>query len=57
MVQDTHENCFTLILRSSDVERDYACQENVDYEKLAAFVAATQVLANYSRAKENRGTL
>ena len=37
--------------------RLYARQENVEYVKLAAFVATMQLLASYSHAKENRGTL
>jgi len=41
--------------RFSDLERDYACQENVEYEQLAAFVATTctQLLANYTHVKES----
>ena len=39
------------------MERDDACQENVEYKQFAAFVATTQLLANYSRVKENRRTL
>ena len=39
--------------RFGDLERDYARQENMEYEQIAAFVATTQLLANYSRTKEN----
>ena len=39
--------------RFSDLERDYARQKNVENEQLAAFVATTQLLANYSHVKEN----
>ena len=39
--------------RFGDLERDYARQENMEYEQFAAFVATTQLFANYSRAKEN----
>ena len=31
-----------------------ACQENMECEQLAAFVATMQLLANYLRAKDNR---
>ena len=44
--------------RFGDLERDNAHQENVEYEQFAAcsaaFVATTQLLANYSRRKKNR---
>ena len=38
----------------SDLERDYACQK---YEQLAAFVAITQLLVNYTHAKEKQRLL
>ena len=43
--------------RFSDVERDYARQENVDYEKLAAFVATTQVGELFACEREPRNAV
>ena len=40
------------VLRFSNLELDFACQENVKYEQLAMFVATMQLLANYLYAKE-----
>jgi len=57
MVQDTHENFLMVLSRFKDLEWDYACQENVEYEQLSAFMATMQLLANYSHTKENRRTL
>ena len=41
------------IPRFSNLERDYAHQENMENEQLAAFVVTMQLLANYLCAKEN----
>ena len=37
----------------SDLERDYAGQENVECEQLAVFVATTQLLASYCEIQPN----
>ena len=56
VVLDTHDN-FLMVLnqyyvpRFSDLERDYASQENVEYEQLAAFMA-TQLLANSTHVRK-----
>jgi len=34
-----------------------ACQENMECEQLAAFMATVQLLANYSHAKDDRRTV
>ena len=57
MVLDTLEKLPAIIdqfyvPRFSDLEGDYACQENVENKQLAAFMATTQLLARYSHAKE-----
>ena len=41
------------VLRFSDLELDYACQENVEYKQVAAFVRMWLPLPNYSHVKEN----
>ena len=38
--------------RFSDLEWDYAHRENLEYEQLAAFVAAMQLLMNSSRVQK-----
>ena len=48
MLYDTHENFVTICYRFSDLERDYAHQENNEYKQLAVFVATMQLLANYT---------
>ena len=58
VVWDTHENFLTVlnrfyVPRFGDLERDYARRENLEYEQFVAFVATTQLLANYSCGKEN----
>ena len=45
------------IPRFDDLEWDYVCQENMEYEQLAAFVATMQLLVNYSHAKGNERML
>ena len=45
------------VSRFSDLEQDYAHQENMECEQLAAFVATTQLLATCTHAKEKRRTL
>ena len=36
-----------------DLEQDHAHQENIEYKHFAAFVATTQLLVNYSHARNN----
>ena len=45
------------VLRLSDLKQDYAWQKSVECGQLAAFMATTQLLANYSCAIENQRTL
>ena len=52
----TYTNRF-YITRFGNLEWDYTQQENMEYKQLAVFVATTQLLANYSCAKKNWGTL
>ena len=40
-----------------NLERNTVHQENVEYEQFAAFLATMQLLANYSRGKENQRML
>ena len=48
-----------VLSRFSDLERDYACHERVEYEQLSASVAIAtmQLLANYSHTKESQRML
>ena len=41
----------------SDLEWDCACQENVEYEQLATFMATIQRLANYSCEREAKNSI
>ena len=43
--------------RFSDLEQDYARQEVMEYKQFALFLATTQLLVNYTHAREKRRML
>ena len=45
------------IPRFDDLEWDYTCQENMEYEQFTAFVATMQLFVDYSHAKRMRNTV